>query len=493
MIKKRYKYFFIIFSLILLFTLSCERDASVSPPDEPPPKGKLVINSSPQGFSIILDGKERRRITPDSLTWLETGTYRVTLRKEFYFDSTITADVVDGEKTELFFNYFDNPIMFGSLQCNSITEESEIILNGERTGKKTPYKFTGLQPGYYEVRYEKENHRSKTKIYVVKSSQETISNFTLMDTTIWQEINTSNSPITSNNLTSIAIDHNDKIWIGTELSGLNMYSGSGWVSYLGSNSLIPSDQIRSISIDIENVKWIGTGDGLWELGDTYDIPYSPKNSNLPDYNIRYVFCDELKFTWVCTETSFSKTYFDPVEMRRVWLHIFEEGKNNLPENNYTTAVSSVKTGVLAGLKTSGIIKEESLSWRLLRISNANFPTNNISCSTLDKDNNAWFGHNPIITVPGGLSKYDGKTWSSFRFPNVTTKINTLFISNSEIKWVGTNEGVIYFSDFSNRSTLSEETVGVPLNDVIGIIEDASGNIWFATKSQGIYILRAGNY
>ena len=55
--------------IILLFLFQnggCEKVVSVSPPDLPPPNGYLFIDSNPQGAHIYLNGKARRRATPDS-------------------------------------------------------------------------------------------------------------------------------------------------------------------------------------------------------------------------------------------------------------------------------------------------------------------------------------------------------------------------------------------------------------------------------------------
>ncbi len=67
--------------ICLIFLSSCNKQVSVTPPDEPPPDGYVYIDSYPKDFHILLDGKERRRATPDSLTWLTTGSYLVTLKK----------------------------------------------------------------------------------------------------------------------------------------------------------------------------------------------------------------------------------------------------------------------------------------------------------------------------------------------------------------------------------------------------------------------------
>ena len=69
-----------VFSLGIMLS-SCNQKVSVTPPDTPPPDGYTFVNSYPEGFQIYLNGQERRRSTPDSLTWLKPGRYQITLNR----------------------------------------------------------------------------------------------------------------------------------------------------------------------------------------------------------------------------------------------------------------------------------------------------------------------------------------------------------------------------------------------------------------------------
>ena len=129
---------FLIFLAFLGIVYSCNQEISVSPPDAPPPHGYVLIDSKPAGAHIYLDGKNRRRITPDSLTWLETNTYTITLKKDLYRDTSFTIDAVDGEKKNFFIDYTKNPAMRGKINCNGKPDGAEIFLNDSATGKNTP-------------------------------------------------------------------------------------------------------------------------------------------------------------------------------------------------------------------------------------------------------------------------------------------------------------------------------------------------------------------
>ena len=67
----------LILITVMLLTY-CEKPVTVPPADEPPPDGYVFIDSYPKGMQIFMDNKERRRITPDSITWLSEKEYKFT-------------------------------------------------------------------------------------------------------------------------------------------------------------------------------------------------------------------------------------------------------------------------------------------------------------------------------------------------------------------------------------------------------------------------------
>ena len=222
----------LLFASLAALLFSCNQEVSVSPPDAPPPHGVVVVDSKPPGAHIFLDGKDRRRLTPDSLTWLETGTYNVTLKKDLFRDTSITVDAVEGEKHSFFVDYTKNPAMRGQINCTVKPDGSEIFLNDSATGKVTPAVLNNLMPGYYNVRFHAHNYRDDSLNVVVSSSNISPAKLALVDTTIWMDLNTRTSTIPSNYLTAITIDDNNNLWIGTADVGLLKYDGNTWTNYL---------------------------------------------------------------------------------------------------------------------------------------------------------------------------------------------------------------------------------------------------------------------
>ncbi len=139
------KVFLLIFSLV--FIISCVDKYQLT---EPTPTGKLIISSEPDGAKILLLGTDTKKVTPDSLTGLETGKYEITLQKQGFVDTTFSAEVFNGKKTSQ--NIVLRKVKYkGSIVINSQPQNAQIFLNNLSTGKYTPDSLTGLSPGNYLI------------------------------------------------------------------------------------------------------------------------------------------------------------------------------------------------------------------------------------------------------------------------------------------------------------------------------------------------------
>lgn len=85
------KYLALLFIPILFFVASCSDSTTEAPVVTP--TGSVVIQSTPAGAKIFLDGVDAVKITPDTLKNLSVGTHQVTLKLDGYYDSTFTVTV----------------------------------------------------------------------------------------------------------------------------------------------------------------------------------------------------------------------------------------------------------------------------------------------------------------------------------------------------------------------------------------------------------------
>jgi ligand-binding sensor domain-containing protein len=104
----------------------------------------------------------------------------------------------------------------------------------------------------------------------------------------------------------------------------------------------------------------------------------------------------------------------------------------------------------------------------------------------DKDGNLWFG------TDEGVYKYDGKSFRNYRqkegLAHIDISRKSILVDQSGGIWVGTHGGVYRYDSFADlvgRPSFSLFHLLPPVN-VAGIMEDQSGNIWFATSDKGIF-------
>lgn len=98
----------------------------------------------------------------------------------------------------------------------------------------------------------------------------------------------------------------------------------------------------------------------------------------------------------------------------------------------------------------------------------------------DKQNNLWFA-----TAFKGIGKYDGKTYT----PNIfkDQELNGSYSILEDAKgtlWFDTRKGL---GDYDGKTCqILNEKDGFSVNDLIPILVDRSGNLWFSSKGMNLY-------
>ncbi len=109
-------------------------------------------------------------------------------------------------------------------------------------------------------------------------------------------------------------------------------------------------------------------------------------------------------------------------------------------------------------------------------------THNLVCSIIqDKDGNLWFG-----TAGGGASRYDGKVFTNFTTAQGLTNNDVYSIEedNNGNLWFGTVGGGV--SCYNGRVFTNYTTAqGLANNVVLSIKKDKVGNLWIATDGGGV--------
>jgi streptogramin lyase len=153
-----------------------------------------------------------------------------------------------------------------------------------------------------------------------------------------------------------------------------------------------------------------------------------------------------------------------------------QGLNHL---EITCMLEDKKGNVWFGTAGGGVSKYDGKSFT--HYTDKEGLSNNIIWSIMeDKNGNIWFG-----TFGRGVSKYDGRTFTQFTEQEGLSNNNvwTLLEDKNGHIWMGTSSGVNRYDGKSfTYYTLRE---GMSSNKIAKILEDKSGNIWFGTIGGGV--------
>ncbi len=477
---RKSKIFIFILLSIMLFN-SCDKEVFTGYPTEPPAHfGKIFLNSDPPEALIYINNKNTGYVTPDTVKWLETGSYTVTLKQGLFGDSSFVINIDENIKKEIFVDYRNNPKFWGKIECNSKPSGASIFLNGVNTELTTPNTITKL-PGNYKVKLSYPNCREDSVSFLLYGGKSQYINILLEDTTNWVSYKLSNSQISSNVVSCISVDKNNMKWIGTRDKGVAAFDGKNWFKYDTKNSSLISDFIYCIEVAEDNSIWVGTAVGLsvYRNGVWQNFSESYLNKYITDISL-----GKNGDIWVATEVGLAKY--------NSGLWQFYNTSNSGIVANYTTCVAVDETGnVWVGTNMFGISKFDGNNWQTYIVANMGVDTsigNIIIHIAADKDNNIWVAHavNDKAGMRGGMTRFDGSKWSEWKYTGVNTNyVESIYVDKNNTKWVGTTNGLAEITDQEVVNIYNVQNSQIPLGRVTGVVLDIQNNIWVTTLNNGI--------
>ena len=345
--------------------------------------------------------------------------------------------------------------------------------------------------------------------------------------------------ISSNYIRSLAMDSQNRLWIGT-FNDLNIYheGTDSFASYSSNpveNGSLSQRSVRSIFMDSQGGMWLGTYFGGLNyyhpirnrFKNIRNIPY--KNS-LSDNVVSCIVEDKDKNLWIGTNDGGLNLY-NPITQRFTSYTLQEdESARGISSNNIKAVyVDEKKSLVYIGTHAGGlsILHRNSGLVENFNQRNSQLVNENVYAILPDGEGNLWLGTlsalvrfnpeqrsfttiekekdgTPVVSkqittlfrdshkrlwIGGeeGLSVFkqeglDIQKASILPVSNVTKLFtNCIYEASNGIIWVGTREGFYCFNEKDKQIKRYNTTNGLPNNVVYGILEDSFGRLWLSTN------------
>ena len=136
--------------------------------------GIIEVTSEPAGAEVLVNGQSRGR-TPATVREVPKGRATVVLRKSGFGEESRELAVVAGESQTLFIRLTGLP---GTMSLTSVPDGARFYVNDKPQGKG-PVTLSGLEPGTYVIRAEKEGFATATKTVELANGGSVVEEFRL--------------------------------------------------------------------------------------------------------------------------------------------------------------------------------------------------------------------------------------------------------------------------------------------------------------------------
>ncbi|MBA4317560.1 MAG: hypothetical protein C0412_04090 [Flavobacterium sp.] len=231
------------------------------------------------------------------------------------------------------------------------------------------------------------------------------------------------------------------VFIGTSSAGLfkvNIHNNSykNWNTIAGNSNSIPSVCVTSLCIQNDSILWVGTLDGLAKLNMKTNSVKRLLNNPLHPYSlvnnyVNYLYHDSQNNLWALTFGGISKYYTQPPRFIKISQN--SEEPNTIASNKITN-ITRDKSGNLWLATTKGIdIKPEGLNKYFHYNLPKSFPRHNnedVVFFFIENDDTWWVG-----TWGGGISRF--RLPDKFK-PGDPISFTNFYYDSSDVRSISTN-------------------------------------------------------
>jgi hypothetical protein len=305
----------------------------------------------------------------------------------------------------------------------------------------------------------------------------------------WLIYNTTNSPLTDNELMTLTLDRDDNAWIGTAKGRVIKFDRHNWNVYrfysdkdtiihgdsnviiVGSDREVISP-VQALTVDTNNNIWMGWNGGVRKFTGNWNEITSTGS--------------ELDEAVTSIEVAPDQTIWFAVSNR--WLARYNSsGWSIMPAVPYITVkrLAIDRNGNPTIIHddpyyphVTGLGKYDGSSWSTFKPADMGFTTDGFGedffgALTVDKRGDLW------IAAGDGVARWRNGERTIFKYPSNISRVNAVDFDPSGNLWLGTATGLVKY-DFSTTTYYTVENSGLPNRDVTGVKVDRNGVVWMST-------------
>lgn len=321
--------------------------------------------------------------------------------------------------------------------------------------------LSGTQTNYFAVRFVDCNQNASRVSNLAQSRNIWMNG--------WTYLNSGNSPIPNDRITTMMRDSRGRIWLGT-YSGLACKDRESWSVYQTANCGIPYDLITSVSEGPDGTIWVGTPQGLGRFDGTTWTSFTTANSAIPKQEIRSVEAASDGTVWI------GYGQFGLVRYKDDSWTVYDRTNSALNGITVNAIFCDSRGDVWVGTNY-GVTRIQGDVWTAYDPMNSGLGGHYSVSFFEDSEGRIWCG-----SSTDGVSWFEGDAWQSHRMSG--WHVTGFAQSGNGTMWISASEGAWKHAD-REWTGFSTGTTGLPTNQCTSILTDGSSAILIATADKGL--------
>ena len=271
---------------------------------------------------------------------------------------------------------------------------------------------------------------------------------------------TKDNGLMDNHVLSITVARDSAVWVGTD-NGVSRFDGANWQHYTTENGLA-GNHTSSIEVAPDGTLWFNSEQGISRFDGKTWAKYTPPGKYQFDTAANSIAIAPDGTLWAGTDENV--WHFDGTTWTSYTI-------NDKPENNFTTSIVASPDGTIwVGTLGGGISRFDGKKWTSDTTIGAY-----ILFIAVAPSGTVWAG------TAFSVARLDGKTWKNYPIIDTTqpNAIHAIAPATDDTLWLATEKGVVHFDEKSQIAYTTDN--GLTDNRVASIVLAPDGTIGAGTE------------